>query len=105
MREFPDYLTPEYKGSFEDVLFQTRLRLLRREIYNLVIKGDENQYFSIDTYARNRGISMKDMMRLIDIVSGELRDKGWKTKLSFGNTGLFIYSTKDPPRSCYTSDI
>ena len=31
----------------------------------------------------------------------ELQELGWKCKTSFGGTGLFIYSTENPPPNCY----
>ena len=65
----------------------------------LIHRNDENEYIDLDKYYPNYG---KDIVNSnIEKIIKELNDLGWKTKLSFGNTGLFIYSTDDPPTSCW----
>jgi hypothetical protein len=39
--------------------------------------------------------------KLSKTIITELVNIGWNCKLSFGNTGLFIYSTDKPPPSCW----
>ena len=36
-----------------------------------------------------------------EIIIKELEELGWKCKLSYGQTALFIYSTENPPPSCW----
>ena len=40
-----------------------------------------------------------------EIVKSELVKLGWKCKTSFGGTGLFIYSTEEPPPSCWEEGL
>jgi len=35
------------------------------------------------------------------IVADLVDNLGWKCKLSFSDTGLFVYSTENPPPSCW----
>jgi len=35
----------------------------------------------------------------------ELEELGWKCKKSFGQTALFIYSTENPPPSCWDDSL
>ena len=42
---------------------------------------------------------------MINTTVKELKELGWNCKLSFGGTGLFIYSTENQPRGCWDSDF
>ena len=39
--------------------------------------------------------------QLVKEVIPELEKNGWKCKTSFGGTGLFIYSSENPPPNCF----
>lgn len=101
MKEFPEKLTPENKERFSSYRYTRVLAYLRKEITELVLLGDENSYFELDKFSRNYKVETSEMLSMIKIVSKELEELGWKTKTSFGGTGLFIYSSENPPPSCY----
>ena len=105
MKEFPNRLKPENKEKFPEYCFYRNLAYLRRDIFELMILGDENNYFALDNFSYKHGIPEKEMEELTNTVVKELENLGWNTKTSFGGTGLFIYSTKDPPPSCYVDEL
>ncbi len=101
MLNFPTEISSNNKENFKDLNKDRLLSLLRNDIYNLIIsRDDENEYYALDifeiTYSCKYFIN-----EIITQVISELNELGWKTKLSFGDTGLFIYSTEEPPRSCW----
>ena len=64
----------------------------------LIHRKDENEYIDLDKYYLRYG---KSCFPLVEKIITQLNNLNWKTKLSFGDSGLFIYSTADPPRSCW----
>jgi hypothetical protein len=101
MDEFPESISVDNKDIFSKYLYYMTLKNIRKDIFEFMIsRKDEDKYFDLDKYMyqKNNGVEVADMMNTI---SGELSALGWKTKLSFGGTGLFIYSTEVPPPSCY----
>ena len=101
MLEFPNKIYPENFKNFKNLNKDRLLCLLRNEIYNLIIsREEENEYYSLDIF-ENKYNCKEYLKDITDQVIIELKNIGWKTKLSFGDTGLFIYSTEDPPRSCW----
>ena len=99
MKEFPVRLKPKNKSKFSRYLYERNLSYLRKEIYELVLMGNEDDYFVIDKFQRSHHIPADAMAKMIQTVTEELEQLGWKCKTSFGDTGLFIYSTDDPPPS------
>ena len=100
MDKFPDYLNVSQKDNFKKIKYKRLEDIFREDIFiHLINRKDENEYIDLDKYYPNYG---KDIVNSnIEKIIKELNDLGWKTKLSFGNTGLFIYSTDDPPTSCW----
>lgn len=100
MQDFPVHLKPENKSKFPTIR-QNRLKLkLRRELYDHIISHSENEYFSLDKFNEQ----VKDMnltQKLADSMITDLEKLGWKCKKSYGDTALFIYSTENPPPSCW----
>ena len=105
MKEFPDSCNVNNKSEFPELLHNRNLCYLRRDIYELILKEDETNYFDLSKFAHNREISDADLKKMIDIVQSELVGRGWKTKTSFGGTGLFIYSSENPPTNCFPDDF
>ena len=90
-----------YYKNFHDINYSRILCILRKEIYNLIVsRKDENEYFALDDFSSQFSCG-KYLSKLTETIIDELSDIGWKTKLSFGNTGLFIYSTNEQPTSCW----
>jgi hypothetical protein len=101
MKSFPSNLTPEKKHKFSIYKYNRVLSLLRTEITELVLEGDENNYFELDNFQRRHKIRDEELNKMFTIVSEELKQLGWNVKTSFANTGMFIYSTDEPPPSCH----
>lgn len=101
MKEFPSYLIPKNKESFSIRKYNRNLAYIRMEIYENMIDGDENNYFDLDKFSRKYNIRKEDLDKMLKDVVDELQNLGWNTKTSFGCTALFIYSTDNPPKSCY----
>jgi len=61
----------------------------------------ENTYFELDDFARNNQLDDEEINNMTATIIEELADLGWNCKTAFRGTGLFIYSTNEPPPSCY----
>lgn len=73
---------------------------ISNDICKFLIHRDlETEYIDLDKYYPKYG--KVRVNSIIENIIKELNDLGWKTKLSFGDTGLFIYSTEDPPSTCW----
>lgn len=105
MKEFPNRFKPENKENFSKYHCERNIAYMRRDIFELVIRGDENNYFDIDKFARNRSLNKNEIEYILKIVMDELKKLGWNVKTSFGGTGLFIYSSEEPPPSCYVDEL
>jgi hypothetical protein len=111
MKKFPNHINIKnktlvmqpYKNNFEEINYQRILELLRKEIYeHLISRKDENDYFDIEIFCKRYNYTEKEnFSKILKIVLTEITELGWKTQLSFGDTGLFIYSTKEKPSSCW----
>lgn len=101
MLNFPSEIDINNKENFQNLNKNRILSLLRNDIYNLIIsRDDENEYYALDIFEMTYNCKSFINEILTQIIK-ELNELGWKTQLSFGDTGLFIYSTKEPPRSCW----
>lgn len=103
MHSFPDHIKIENIKLFPTINYSRILELFREEIYiTLLTRKDENEYIDLDTFSRKHCNNKSHIiMKLVEDVEKELSDLGWKTKLSFADTGLFIYSTDNQPVSCW----
>ena len=92
-----------YKTNFEEFNYERVIQLLRKEIYDHLISiKDENDYFDIEIFCKRNNYSDKEnFSKILKTVLVEITELGWKTQLSFGDTGLFIYSTIEKPSSCW----
>ena len=109
MKEFPTIFNTKQKKHFPDIYFTRVLCYLRREIYEHVLNQDENNYFDIEKFSRKYYKNNKDrdkiMLKLSNSIIQEIENFGWKCKLSFGGTALFIYSSEKPPPSCWDDGL
>jgi hypothetical protein len=101
MKEFPDRLKVTNKSNFNIIYEKRVLCYLRRNIYEHMIREDENSYFDLDKFNSKYIQDMDKLHVLLKIVICELNILGWKCKTSFGDTGLFIYSSNELPKSCW----
>ena len=105
MKEFPKKISVDNKSNFPDFLFNRNLAYLRREITENVLKGNEENYFDLEQFKTSFNLTIETITSMVETVRIELGDLGWNTKLSFGKTALFIYSTEEPPSNCYEDEF
>lgn len=100
MKEFPSTLKPSNKEQFAVLNRQRVKNYMRRDIYEFVISHTEEDYFDLDCFNQrvNNIIMVKEVCK--ELIT-ELETLGWKCKLSYGDTGLFVYSTEKPPSRCW----
>ena len=101
MLNFSTEISTDNIKNFRDLNKNRLLSLIRTEIYDLILgRNDENEYYSLDIFEIKHNCKYL-MNEITENIILELNEIGWKTKLSFGDTGLFIYSTDEPPRCCW----
>lgn len=104
MKEFPQVLNINNKNNFDSLLYMRMLCYLRRDIYEHMIRCDENDYFDIQHFSSKNKLKSSNVKNMIEQVIQELMSIGWKCKLSFGGTALFIYSD-ELPKSCWDDGL
>jgi len=90
--------------NFNEINEKRIKKLLNDDVYIFLLTRDnENDYYDLDRFsALHLNRNMKKMDELIHNVITDLTENlGWKCKLSFNDTGLFIYSSENPPPSCW----
>ena len=93
-----------YQSNFCKYNYSRLEKLFRKDIYDMIIsRKDENDYFDLDCFASlyNSDMNDENLKQIVRKIMSELNELGWKTALSFGETGLFIYSTEAKPSSCW----
>ena len=101
MNSFPNILNPENKNKFQEIYYNMVLCLFRESVYKHVLAKDENNYFDLEKLKTNYKLTDDQCLQMSDIIINELQELGWKCKKSFNQTALFIYSTENPPPSCW----
>jgi len=102
MKEFNNRLKVSNKDNFPSYHYERTICYMRRDIFEHMIRENENCYFELDKFFHNNKIKDKASMETMSSkIMEELQNLGWKCKTSFGGTGLFIYSTENPPSNCY----
>lgn len=109
MKEFPNILNVKHKKQFISIYIDRVMCYLRKEIYEHVISEDENSYFDLEKFGRvyfkNKKNREELVNKLADDIIPEISKLGWKCKRSFGGTALFIYSSENPPPSCWDDGL
>ena len=105
MKVFPSSLIPRNKLKFEEYRHERILCYLRQEIYEHMLKNNEEDFFDLEGFAKKYDCPIENILEMQITVSDELAHLGWKTGLSYGNTALFIYSTENKPKSCWDSIV
>lgn len=105
MKTFPSSISASNQKNFFE-LFRKRVECyLRRDIFEFLLsRPNDESYFAIDTFL-NKFEFVSDLKKDFSVflqngVMKELHQLGWKTELSFGDTGLFIFSG-DKPANCH----
>jgi hypothetical protein len=99
MKEFPGTLVATNKHNFQEMNYQRLKCCLRQELFEHIISHTEEQYYDIDEFSKQTR-STETTLKLLKELVPELEALGWTCKFSFGDTGLFIYST-DKPKNCW----
>lgn len=89
------------KENFKKILATKQLNLLRKEICDFILQGDEDSFYDIDDFNREHIKDVKKTLEMVQIVSEELHKIGWKTYLGRGDTALYIYSYDEKPDNFY----
>lgn len=83
---------PSNRMKFIEMERELRLNELRRELFRHIISSSETDYFVVKEEHR----------MFVPVVRDELHKLGWKTILTYGDTGLFIFEN-EKPRNCIES--
>jgi hypothetical protein len=107
MKEFPIRLNVINKDEFEQIHMQRTICYLRKDLFEHIICKDENDYFDLGAFTSNyfHSKNTEVALTLFTQMKSELAKLGWKCKTSFGGTGMFIYSSAEPPPSCYEEGL
>ena len=93
--EFVSKIDVQKQKLFPQFKREMALSKLRDEIFMFLIsRENESDYFDLNSVNH---ISLD----MVSDIRTELKEAGWKTELSFGDTGLFIYSTETKPPNCW----
>jgi len=103
MDSLPNNIHANNQESFQKINYERLVSLFRQEVYESLLKRkDDNEYIDLDGFtARHFNRKLNTVMKIVEQVCCELKILGWNTKLSFGDTGLFIYSSDKQPKSCW----
>ena len=101
MDKFSLNIKPENKDTFSELRYEKNINILRREIHDFIIEGKEDDFFDIVIFDKRINKDMKTTKKMCEQVITDLNELGWKTKLSYGDTGLFIYSSENPPTNAW----
>jgi len=105
MIKFPETLNFKNKNNFSENNYKRLISIFRQEIHDHIldkVSKNENEYFDLDYFSKKYlDNNSKEMQKFVSIIMTELQELGWKTSLSFGDTGLFIYSSDEKPSSCW----
>ena len=92
MKSFPEKLKPQNKIYFKEYKFNRELCKLRQKIVDYIY-SEEKGGFDLKSNTDNNQYSYSHIDdKLIEAICNELNSLGWKTKLLYGDTTLFIYN-------------
>jgi hypothetical protein len=99
MEKFSEDININNKHNFKSLWEKKVEKKLRENIYDFILsRKNEDEYFDLDKYSfYGRQLVINSVIKILP----DLQNLNWKTKLSFGETGLFIYSSEDPPKTCW----
>lgn len=100
MKEFPKQFNAVNEQSFPDYHYERVKCYLRRSIYEHVISHKKEEYISLDIFSEKYNISTEKINKMVKELFSELQNLGWSCALSYGDTGLFVYSG-EKPSNCY----
>jgi hypothetical protein len=106
MNKFPTDININNKNNFKNYNYNRVIKQLRNDIYNhLISRREETDYFDIENFRKKYNYNDQDDSENFEIILkqiiDELKKLGWNIELSYGDTGLFIYSTEEKPPNCW----
>ena len=104
MRRFPDILHVKNKNNLKTLHYKRSLCYFRRFVYEHLLRHEETEYIDLDSFNKQYVGNMDTMKLITKTIIEELACLDWKCSLSFGGTGLFIYSDK-PPANCWIDNL
>jgi len=106
MNKFPSFLEVKNKENFKEIYLEKIICNVRSDICIYMLQRDhENTYWDLDKFNLKHLKDMDKLKKIVDKIVDELIALGWKCKYSFGSTALFIYSSKNPPPSCWEDGL
>ena len=76
------------------------LEKFEKDVYEFIINEDEQNFIDLSPYFEKYGeLYFKETC--LDKTVQKLKNFGWNVAFSFGDTGLFIYSTPVKPLTCW----
>ena len=97
MDTFPNNLNTNNKKDFSNYLYDLNKNCLRKKIFTHILKEEEKDYFCLYSFDKKYVKNIEITKKMISELIPELLNLGWNCKLGYGDTGLFIYSTINPP--------
>lgn len=89
------------KANFANMRRKFLKEKMRKHIRGMMLEGNESDFFDLDNFNRKYVKDTALASELVQEISEELQELGWKTFLGFGGTGLYVYSTEDLPPGAY----
>lgn len=96
MKGLPSKMVPHNKSYFTEYKFNRELCKLRQRVVDYMY-SEEKGGFDLKSTQDENGQYVYGHIddKLINAVVVELHSLGWKTKLAYGNTTLFIYDKEE----------
>jgi hypothetical protein len=102
MNTFPTYIDSNNINNFNTINLIRIKCCIREYIHDFLLnRKDDSVYVDLDMLCNKYNKKINIIQEIITDICLELKDLGWNTKLSYGDTGLFIYSTTEPPANCW----
>lgn len=101
MDKFTELVHSNNKNNFFEVKRNHYIRILREDIFRFLINGDENDFFDINKFNKTYLDDEKMCESIFSEIIQELEEMGWKYKICFGGTGIFFYTSENPPASAW----
>jgi hypothetical protein len=113
MKHFPKEFAPKNRNTFPEHYTNRCLAYLRKTIFDLVLNRSyttdqsaeqlaeaEDVFVDLDLFKSEMICNTDIVQQIVSVIREELKSLGWKTQMSYGGTGLFIFSEETPP-SCH----
>ena len=89
------------KNEFSTMLFTLNLDKLKTSVFEFLLRRkSEEEFYDLESFTNHNGCG-GGMKTMIEVVSHDLKELGWNLQIAFGGTGLYIYSTPEPPSTCW----